>query len=224
MPVIFDFDGTLFDSTYPSVEALVTVIRQLKLPHDDLKSSILNLWGAPLNEIVEIIADKYGWKTSDKIDVLNLFCSTTEKEEENMFAVPTSFLRELSKQTRIAILSSRRNEDSTRIMKKLQWDGTIFSWINFGDDYELHKPNPKVLHHVLNKMGGKGTEPIIYVGDSSADEDLVLNYTRDYEPACFVAVESGSTTFSLERTKYVIKGVQNIHRELPGILEILLTT
>ena len=227
--VLWDFDGTLIDSTRESMENMILTAKQLgfEVPTIEL---LQKYWGIPFFRFVEEIAKECGWKKGD----VDSFISKCQKNRElwrshRLFEGTKDALETLVSQgIKIGIISTRvkklGRKDLFSIMdyfKALDINPNMFFFIQGQEDCEYIKPNPMVFDPVLALLKEQGIDSnqVVYVGDTIHD----FRAAEDYVPSIsFVAIDSGAC----KRDIFLLAGVSkeciiNSPQEIFGVINFL---
>lgn len=204
--IVFDFDGTLIDTTnsiwgeYKRVAALMGLE---EVEFEKFTSQLGKPWVAALMGL---------WPDVD-IDRFNkLYRGNVEKSTPIVGVKET--LELLSKKYRLAILTSRGEDTLYSHLKLMGIDPGIFYVILHKGSITRHKPDPSALFQISRKLM-VGMDDMLYVGDSIVDLECAVN-----AGVVFVAVLSGGTRrdmFLSNGAQYVIDSIAR----LPVLLERL---
>ena len=208
--ILWDFDGTMLDSTIESMNNMLWVAEQLrfKIPSIELMQKY---WGITWLKFIDKIAYDCDWEEgSTKLFV--------EKCKENNHLWRTHKLFEETKETleilvsqgiKIGIVSTRIRESAGKDLfsimdyfKILDIDSNMFFIIQGQEDCPFKKPDPEVFDSAMELLAKKGINPeeVIYVGDTLHDFRAATNYIPSI---FFVAIDSGAC----DRRTFLQKGV-----------------
>lgn len=161
--IVFDVDGTLIDSEYSILAALVDTLKEIKgkdYTIDELRY-VLGIPGAETLKLFEVKDVEYGlelWlKNMDKYkDTIKVFDGVIEVLE---------LLN--SKGYKLGIVTSKLREEFDHDFDRFDLK-KYFSTIVCADDTILHKPYPEPLlkYMELNELNNKD---LIYIGDTEYD-------------------------------------------------------
>lgn len=169
MLYIFDWDGTLADSRGHIVAALQATISQMGLASrtDNACASII---GLGLREAVAVLYPKL------HDDEVELFChgysqNFIQLERESfplaLFDNAANTLDVLlSRGHSLAIATGKSRRGLDRVLDKLQISDKFV--VSRAADETASKPNPKMLHEILQVTGAR-VEQAVMIGDSSYD-------------------------------------------------------
>ncbi|MFC2153888.1 HAD family hydrolase [Candidatus Altiarchaeota archaeon] len=202
--ILFDFDGTLVDSTEVIWRQYLQVSEKMGLQPPDRNLFIESL-GLPWMEVLERL-----WPGLNAEEFTRLY----SLDAEALKPVPGSirFLEHLMGNYTLGLLTSRSHRTLKQKMDSCGFKEENFSIILTLDEIEYSKPDPRALLHACEKMGLKPVE-VLYVGDSVVDAQCA----RDANIR-FIGVLSGKTTIE----KFLkFKGVNVIESvvDLPQILK-----
>lgn len=197
--ILWDFDGTLIDSTRESMENMILTTKQLKFKVPTIKL-LQKYWGIPFSKFVEKIAEECAWKEGS----VDLFVSKCQENREqwrsHRFFEGTKEALEIliSQELKIGIISTRIKESGSGdlfsimdYLRILNVNLSMFFFIQGREDCQHIKPNPMVFDSVLAILKEQGIDlsEVIYVGDTLYD----FRAAKDYVPSLsFVAITSGA--------------------------------
>ncbi len=168
---IFDFDGTLVDSTPALVAVMKIVIDENQFPPDTL-DKWRPLVGLPLYRQVETLFPNENQEYHDKI--VNHFRSLyTANNIENcpLFPGITFVLNGLKNAgITISIASSKRKHLIEAVLEHHKL-ANYFSLVIGVQEVTNHKPHPESVHITLNQLNAQARETIV-IGDSYFDLEM----------------------------------------------------
>jgi len=197
--VLWDFDGTLLDSTRESMENMIFIAEKLGLRAPSVEI-LQKYWGMPWLEFLDEVARECKWQKGIKGKFLDK-CRENKHlwRSHKLFEGTNNTLKILiSKKIKVGIVSSRVKEsvgkDLFSIMdyfKKLEINTNMFFIIQGREDCSYVKPNPRVLDSVIEilRKDGIGLDEIVYVGDTIHDFNTA---SKHIPKISFVAVVSGA--------------------------------
>lgn len=215
--VLFDFDGTIYDSI--NNLQVVPAIKKLgwKVP-DNAEETVKSLFGYNGEVIMTTLFPN---KTQEE---KNLFLETWQNFDlENLKTFPgdvyvLQFLQK--KDVHTGIVTHRWQEPLLKILRKNQLMRFFDPELIQGKGVWKHaKPDPRVFDNIFAKLSERGVDiekdKIIYVGDSETDIMAAMNKRIE-----FVGVETGL----MRKKDFLAKGVGpgnvlKIIHELPSWLE-----
>jgi len=172
--IVFDVDGTLIDSEYSILAALVDTLKEIKgkdYTIDELRY-VLGIPGAETLKLFEVKDVEYGlelWlKNMDKYkDTIKVFDGVIEVLE---------LLN--SKGYKLGIVTSKLREEFDHDFDRFDLK-KYFSTIVCADDTILHKPYPEPLlkYMELNELNNKD---LIYIGDTEYDYKCAKGANVDF--------------------------------------------
>lgn len=175
---IFDFDGTLVDSTPGIVDVMKIVIDEYKFDQKMLEEWSL-LVGVPLPKQMEIILPD---RDADfHLEVANRYRAiydTMAVEICPPFADMMPMLETLqSKGVTITIATSKRRNLVEVVLDHHKIAG-MFKMVVGAQDVTNHKPHPESVHQTIQKLGIPIAETVV-IGDSVFDLDMARNAGAD---------------------------------------------
>lgn len=204
---IFDFDGTLVDSTPGIVEVMREVVAEYNFSEETLE-----LWshlvGVPLLRQTEILFPDH--KPEFHQEVTNRYRDIYDKKALEIcppFAGLEEMLRELKKaEILITIASSKRRHLIDNVLDHLALAG-YFSMVVGASEVTKHKPDPESVHITVEKLGINPADAVV-IGDSSFDLDMARNAGVDA-----IGVTTGIHTrehLSKSEPKHIVSGLQEV--------------
>ena len=178
--VVFDFDGTLIDSTESIWKEYKNVANKMGLKGISYKEFKAQL-GKPWDKVLKTL-----WPNVDVSEFSKIY--RQDKEDTKLIAHVPETLDTLSKTYRLALLTSRGGKTLSKIIKSCGITEDRFEVIIHKDTLTSHKPDPKALKHLLNIMKLKPDE-VVYVGDSIVDAEFAKASN-----VLFVGVLTGGAT------------------------------
>ncbi|MCQ2548217.1 MAG: HAD-IIIA family hydrolase [Clostridia bacterium] len=163
--IVFDFDGTLMNTNNLIVNSWQHTFKKI-LGHEMDLETIYGTFGETLDysisrlfpdldlEYVKDIYHSYQYEVAD--EYLELFDGMDE------------LVQKLYKDGyEIGILTSRNRKSLCMYLENFQLDQYIKYNVTF-DDTDIHKPDPRPMYMLLDKMGAKA-EDAVMIGDSKYD-------------------------------------------------------
>lgn len=198
--IIFDFDGTLIDTTGSIWGEYQRVSNLMGLPKITFRQ-FTNQLGKPWVDVLLTL-----WPDVDIDEFNRLYRKGTER------GIPIKgirgTLRELNKDYRLALLTSRGEKSLFQHLNAAGFDPSLFELILDRDSTKNHKPDPQALMQACKELKLK-PEDVMYVGDSLVDMECALRANIE-----FVGVLTGGTT----REEFEKGGTEHI---LTSIVELL---
>jgi phosphoglycolate phosphatase len=209
---IFDFDGTLVDSTPGIVDVMRTVIDEYKFD-EEMLSTWRNLVGVPLPRQMEIILPghdaEYHLEVADRYraiyDAMAIEICPPFPSMMNMLET----LRQ--KGVMVSIASSKRSH-LVQVVLDHHDIGHHFKLVVGAQDVQNHKPHPESVHHTLKHLGVEAEHAVV-VGDASYDLDMARNAGVDA-----IGVLTGihdKETLAKSEPRHIVNGLDEV---LPLIL------
>lgn len=202
--IVFDWDGTLFDSISSCWEVYQEVFDEFKIPRIALEQFREEFIG----DYHEYYLFK-GIKENDLRKVDELWRRLFSKKKVSLFSHVHSTLKQLhERKVKIALVS---NGDGARIREELK-QHRIFSFFNAivtSDDVKQFKPSPNGIIIALKRLGVKKNE-VLYVGDS--EDDVRAGKRAGIKTAGVLSglhsrerLEKAKPDFILEKTEEVLE-------------------
>ena len=227
--ILWDFDGTLLDSTKESMENMIQMANELKLRAPTIEM-LQKYWGIPWLEFIEKIAKACDWKEGST----KLFINKCKENKElwrkhQLFSKTKETLESLVSQgIKIGIISTRIKESAGKDLfsimdyfRILDINPNIFFVIQGRENCRYIKPNPMVFNLVLTNLKKENIDldQIVYVGDTIHDFKAASNYVPSLS---FVAITSGACSRSNFLEKEVpSECVISSPKEIFGAIEFL---
>lgn len=196
--VIYDMDGTLFDSYKTGLACGLEVAKQYGLPvTEEVLSRLANAWGMPTDQLV-----KFCWPDANFIPFQRAFNELNVVEKVSLFPGVEEALSALYyRGIRQGIYTSRRHS-GTNWLLEARGISKYLSIVRCRDDVKIGKPSPDGLNQIINELRqvGVSRERIVYVGDGPV---------ADYECARAAGVRFLAVTESknVNRESFLSRGV-----------------
>lgn len=164
--IIFDVDGTLWDSVAVCAKAWNHVIRENSdLPANVKPEQLQQLFGKPMDEIFQAV---FPGITKEQIDFLGQKCEVYENEllltePGKVYPAVPETMRELSKYVKLYVVSNCQKGYIEVCCKCLGVEDIILDHACFGDNHVSKGENIKLL---VQKNSLKNP---VYVGDTQGD-------------------------------------------------------
>ncbi|MDH5357778.1 MAG: HAD-IA family hydrolase [Gammaproteobacteria bacterium] len=174
--IVFDWDGTLMDSTGHIVNCMQQAITRLALPSLE-DSAISHIIGLGLNEAVQALYPEIDVETSEQLANTYREVWLTTPYETPLFDNAFNLVQYLSEQSYflgVATGKSRRGLD--KVLKSTSL-GSFFHATRCAD--ECHsKPHPQMLEEVMDFVGVSPKETLM-IGDTEYDLQMANNAGAD---------------------------------------------
>ncbi|HEX7169331.1 MAG TPA: HAD hydrolase-like protein [Rubrobacter sp.] len=165
--VLFDFDGTLVDTTemiYQSMRhAASTVLGRDDIPRETLLANV----GQPLPRQMELI------DAEESEALLEAYRRHHEENHDALIGefpgIEGSLSRLRSAGTKVAVVTSKRRVSVEMALRNFPGLRTVVDRVVTLEDTTEHKPNPEPLLRGLELLGGVPRDEAAYVGDSPFD-------------------------------------------------------
>lgn len=170
MLFIFDWDGTLCDSTRKIAQCMIAASEALKLPTIE-EADVFNIIGLGLPEAIAQLFP--GISEHDALALREGYSArflADDQQPSLLFDGVEETLKELkSAGIHIAIATGKSRRGLNRILTSLQWldyfDGSRCA------DETASKPNPLMLHELLQEFQRKPEEAVL-IGDTEFDMEM----------------------------------------------------
>ncbi|MFH1834926.1 MAG: HAD family hydrolase [Methanobacteriota archaeon] len=202
--IVFDFDGTIIDSTESIWREYQVVAQQMGLEEITYREFSRQL-GKPWD-----VALKALWPDVDVSEFSSKY--RRDCESQKVLEGVGETLEILKDQYRLALLTSRGRETLYSILKSQTLTQDLFELILHRDRLEYHKPDPQALKPLLLDMDLTADE-IVYVGDSVVDAEFAAAAN-----IIFVGVLTGGASrkdFEELEVEHIISSLS----ELPGLID-----
>ncbi len=167
--VLFDFDGTIVDTTeliYESMRRATGEVLGRELGRETLMANV----GQPLPRQMELLADGQPEKTEELLEV---YLHHNEELHEGLIRefpnVGTSLARLRDAGLRLAVVTSKRRFSVEMALDSFPDLGDVFDVFVTMEDTSEHKPLPAPLLKGLELLGDVPPERAAYVGDAPFD-------------------------------------------------------
>jgi pyrophosphatase PpaX len=167
--VLFDFDGTIVDTTeliYESMRRATGEVLGRELGRETLMANV----GHPLLRQMELLADGQPEKTAELLEV---YLHHNEELHEGLIRefpkVGTSLARLRDADLRLAVVTSKRRFSVEMALDSFPDLRDVFDVFVTMEDTSEHKPLPAPLLKGLELLGDVSPERAAYVGDAPFD-------------------------------------------------------
>lgn len=167
--VLFDFDGTIVDTTeliYESMRRATGEVLGRELGRETLMANV----GQPLPRQMELLADDQPEKTEELLEV---YLHHNEELHEGLIRefpnVGTSLTRLRDAGLRLAVVTSKRRFSVEMALDSFPDLGDVFDVFVTMEDTSEHKPLPAPLLKGLELLDDVSPERAAYVGDAPFD-------------------------------------------------------
>ena len=167
--VLFDFDGTIVDTTeliYESMRRATGEVLGRELGRETLMANV----GQPLPRQMELLADGQPEKTEELLEV---YLHHNEELHEGLIRefpkVGTSLARLRDADLRLAVATSKRRFSVEMALDSFPDLRDVFDVFVTMEDTSEHKPLPAPLLKGLELLGDVSPERAAYVGDAPFD-------------------------------------------------------
>ncbi|MGZ4916655.1 MAG: HAD family hydrolase [Halobacteriota archaeon] len=165
--VMFDWDGTLYNSVVPTYKSYLNVMRAFSIPEASLQEFREKSRPNYHDYYLYLGIQEADWSTADSIW---MDCYTRYRKQCALFSGTLEVLQELSEtNVKIGLVSSGSRE---RVAREISEEGIApyFDITLFGDDvaFEHAKPEPETLLMATRRARVPVSE-VLYVGDMAED-------------------------------------------------------
>lgn len=172
---IFDFDGTLVDTTELIHQSLRHATREV-LGHEPPREALMANVGQPLPQQMAVLVEKEaGTAETDGLadHLLSSYQLHNEELHEDLIeefpGVEAALARLQKAGVRTAVVTSKRRPSVEMAIKTFPSLGKVADHFVTMEDTEEHKPKPAPLLKALELLGGVPVTEAAYVGDSPHD-------------------------------------------------------
>lgn len=170
MLFIFDWDGTLCDSTHKIATCMIAASESLKLP-PITKAEVVNIIGLGLPEAIDVLFPGLG--DADVVRLRNAYSAkflAEDHEPSQLFEGAEQTLQSLKNAgIHIAIATGKSRKGLDRVLKSMQLHD-YFDASRCADE-TASKPNPLMLHELL-KQFSRRAEDAVLIGDTEYDMEM----------------------------------------------------
>lgn len=177
--VIFDFDGTLFDS----VDDVVICFNEALSMHNFptlTKKEYLEILGGNIDEVVSLILKDRNSKENMELikETYGELYSNSDKRNTLPFPNSGDVLRKLQERNIFIAINSNRSTDSIKYFVNEFFSDIDFVLIEGHNPEYPSKPSPIGVENIVKKAG-VSLDEAIYVGDSKTDIKTAKNAKID---------------------------------------------
>lgn len=164
--ILFDFDGTLFDTNDLIIETFMAVLGK-HFPGRYRREDCLPFMGPPLRETFEALAPENVEQMMEEYVNWNL--ENHDKLAAEFPGVSEVLKKLKARGLKMAIVSTKRNKTIHKGLVLMDADG-IFDVVIGLDDVTHAKPHPEPLQKAMDALGADPASTLM-VGDNSHDID-----------------------------------------------------
>ena len=172
---LFDFDGTLVDTTELIYQSLCHASREV-LGHEPPRETLMANVGQPLpQQMAALIEKETDHAETDGLadELLESYRTQNEKLHEDLIeefpGVEEALARLREAGVKIAVVTSKRRKSVEMAVETFPGLGNVANHFVTMEDTEEHKPKPAPLLKGLELLGNVPVEEAAYVGDSPHD-------------------------------------------------------
>ena len=188
--IVFDWDGTLFDSVTP----ILDLIDDAELDYPEAPQAQHLKQSGLLPVLQHIIADEHSVQIADLRLLLNLEGLNTFRKQTGLYAGIAELLANLhARGQKMAVVAGRPQAEVLAEIDQLGI-GDYFATVMCSDQ-GLTKPNPAVLHTILSESACEVNRALM-IGDSPLDMEMatlarvsmlgVAYLTKENDPYCYL--------------------------------------
>ncbi len=174
MVLIFDFDGTLADTTEGIVRTTQKTLECLGydvIPEDDIKGLI----GLPISESLSIAANVTEMeKVQECVDTYRKIYYESSMKDVRAYPGVAETLRELKNQGHILCIATSRSKPSLKSLLSSMGILHLFDILKADEDVECKKPAPDMILQIM-KETGCSPEDVLMTGDTTYDIEMGHN-------------------------------------------------
>ncbi len=186
--ILFDFDGTLDNSTMSTIDYIIAKMKRLRLRAPN-HNFIRKLWGKPYSEVMSEIQRCCHWSEEG---LQKYFDDISPVEEEiSPFPGIDNLIFTLHEKGIVLGIISNRGDSLSSIIERCGINPNYFKIIQNLKGCDFHKPDRRVFEKAIelaNILEIK-KEQILYVGDTLIDYEASMS-----AGIRFVGITSGATT------------------------------
>lgn len=194
--ILFDFDGTLNNSTKPNIDHIIAKMKRLHL-HLPSHDFIRRLWGKPYKEVMSEIQNHCHWSEEDLQKYFNDI-DPTEEGAYPFLGIDNLIFALYAKGVVLGIISNRC-DSLYSLIERCKINCAYFEIIQNLKGCDFHKPDPRVFEKSIElaKILQIKKDEILYVGDTLIDYEAAV-----YAGINFIGITSGATT----KKEFVLHG------------------
>lgn len=167
--IIFDWDGTLADSTGRIVDSMQRASKECGLPEVP-DAAVQNIIGLGLPEAIKTVWPNVSAEQMEPMrNAYARYFVSDSLVAMQLFAGAGSMLDRLKTQRKIAVATGKSRKGLDRILNDLSLSSTFD--ITRCADETCSKPDPQMLHEILSELGVKPASALM-IGDTSYDLDM----------------------------------------------------
>jgi HAD superfamily hydrolase (TIGR01549 family) len=229
--LIFDFDGTLVNSTEIGLKMVELTLEKINLKKVERKF-LLHHWGKEVTSLTQLICKEAGGD-ENSFDLFTLhyqqIWQTGQKYDFDVLEIKKSLENLKAFGYKLGIITSRTRQSLYDYLRTVKIPENIFDFIQAEDDYTHRKPSGKVFIPALEFAKEKQIKPneIVYFGDT-VNYDLTA--AKNSNPQIdFIGVSSGVNTYEdfLQAgltKKRVLKSIKDLPPYLNKMVKELIET
>lgn len=177
--LIFDWDGTVMESTEVIVKSILTTADDLQLQKPTL-TAIHNTIGLNLRDQCDILFPNVNYDQFHDYHAKNYASYSNEATFFDGAIETLHFLKTLN--YKLAIATSKHRQRLEKQLNDYELS-SLFSAISCGDD-GFAKPDPRMIHSILNKLK-ISTKQTVMIGDSEYDMQLASSAGVNAIAVCY---------------------------------------
>ena len=173
---LFDFDGTLVDTTELIHQSLRHAAREVLGREDLSREALLQNVGRPLPRQMELLlagGAVAGGEAERVEELLQVYRRHNEENHDALIqefpGVEEALARLQSAGVEVAVVTSKRRASVEMALESFPKLGAVVDRFVTMEDTKEHKPHPEPLLRGLELLGGVPEEEAAYVGDSPFD-------------------------------------------------------
>ncbi|MCR5537444.1 MAG: NUDIX hydrolase N-terminal domain-containing protein [Succinivibrio sp.] len=197
--ILFDLDGTLYDSVRVNLLPLLEVLDELKAGHQETLDSLMRFGGSPADATLQGL----GFREEEYQQVEELWFGHIGKylDQVKIFPQVDKMLERLSELgLQLGIITSRDRQAEARLGDAAAvCPQALKPYVRHAiscDDVEHGKPSGDSIRLYLEKSGA-APEEVLYIGDTEADRLCAHDAGVDFALACW-----GTPTGDVGRCEY----------------------
>jgi phosphoglycolate phosphatase-like HAD superfamily hydrolase len=227
--LIFDFDGVMVDNTRSGLIKIQECLQKIGLDpfSGNTMEEVRKNWGAKTDDLLTLAYRQAGGRDGQMAEFMEIF---KQDDTERTKSYPSNghlmkAVQSLQKFGFITgLISNRQMKSLTSTCWLMNFDLSVFNYIQVVDHHPFNKPDGRVFDPMLTIAAQQGivSDKIAYFGDT-----ILFDYAavkNNGAPIKFVAVASGANTVEEFKAvgiseQHIIPGHDKMENFLSGIIE-----
>lgn len=170
---LFDFDGTIADSSRCAIDSTIETFRNFDIPEPS-EAAVVDLMGVPIERSFEILGGEI-FLSRKATEVYTFFRKVYAAKSETSISVfagiPDLIMALLQTGCNIAIVSSKKSDVVRNNLKTLYLSEYV-KMIVGSDNVDHYKPHPEPIQKALNILGSADLSEVLMIGDATVDIEM----------------------------------------------------